>query len=214
MVLINDILDLSSVERGDFTLHQQDVDMAALLEGLAAQYRSLANAKGLSLWLEKPDALPWLRGDADRLRQVLGNLLGNALKFTDEGQISLLVSLHKQDDGHARWQVAVQDTGMGMSAEQQARLFRVFEMADSSVTRRHGGTGVGLALCQRLAHAMQGEISVESQPGEGAASPSAGWPQRWRRRHSGRAAMRTLPCPSRYVRCGCWWPKTTPSTRS
>ncbi|MFN4238732.1 MAG: response regulator [Vogesella sp.] len=167
MVLINDILDLSSIENGNLSLRRDMVDMLALLDGVAAQYRTRANAKGLSLWLDRPEALPWLRGDADRIRQVLGNLLSNALKFTEEGQISLQVSLQKQQDGHACWQVAVRDTGIGMSLAQQGRLFRAFEMADSSATRRHGGTGVGLAISRRLALAMSGDIHVQSQPGAG-----------------------------------------------
>jgi len=167
MVLIKDILDLSAIENGNLNLRRDDVDMMALLEGLAAQFRTRANAKGLSLWLDMPDALPWLRGDADRIRQILGNLLSNALKFTAEGQLSLLVSLQKQPDGGARWQVAVRDTGIGMDSEQVGRLFRAFEMADSSPTRRHGGTGVGLAISRRLALAMNGDILVDSRLGEG-----------------------------------------------
>ena len=167
MVLIKDILDLSAIENGNLSLRHDEVDMLALLDGLAAQYRTRANAKGLSLWLDRPEALPWLRGDADRLRQVLGNLLSNALKFTEEGQISVLVSLQKQPDGRASWQIAVRDTGIGMSQQQLGRLFKAFEMADSSPTRRHGGTGVGLAISRRLALAMNGDILVESQPGDG-----------------------------------------------
>lgn len=167
MVLINDILDLSAIENGNLSLRRDEVDMMVLLEGLAAQYRTRANAKGLSVWLDMPDALPWLRGDADRIRQILGNLLSNALKFTEEGQISLQVALHKQPDGYAQWQVSVRDSGIGMSPAQLARLFRAFEMADSSPTRRHGGTGVGLAISRRLALAMNGDILVESQPGAG-----------------------------------------------
>ena len=167
MVLINDILDLSAIENGNLSLRRDEVDMMVLLEGVAAQYRTRANAKGLSVWLDMPDALPWLRGDADRIRQILGNLLSNALKFTEEGQISLQVALHKQPDGYAQWQVSVRDSGIGMSPAQLARLFRAFEMADSSPTRRHGGTGVGLAISRRLALAMNGDILVESQPGAG-----------------------------------------------
>ncbi|WP_147693242.1 ATP-binding protein [Vogesella mureinivorans] len=167
MVLIGDILDLSSIENGNLTLRRDPVDMPALLDGLLAQYRTSANAKGLSLWLERPDSLPWLKGDGDRLRQVLGNLLSNALKFTAEGQISLRVTLDKQPDGYGYWHVAVSDTGIGMSPQLIGRLFRTFEMADSSPTRRYGGTGVGLAISHRLAQAMQGDITVSSQVGEG-----------------------------------------------
>jgi len=167
MVLISDILDLSSIENGNLTLRSDAVDMQALLDGLAAQYRTRANSRGLILWLERPDTLPWLKGDAERLRQVLGNLLSNALKFTEEGQISLLVSLQKQQDGYVQWQVAVQDTGIGISPEHISRLTERFYRVDKSRSRETQGTGLGLAIVRHVLLRHHATLEIASVPDHG-----------------------------------------------
>jgi signal transduction histidine kinase/CheY-like chemotaxis protein len=168
--LLSDILDLAKIEEGRLELHVRDFDPAALLGDLAAIHRELAAARGstFSLQIDEAIRLP-LRGDATRLRQVLGNLLGNAIKFTESGYISLSGRAVDGLAGDPRvWlRFEVSDTGIGIAAEALPRLFQRFEQADASTTRRFGGSGLGLAICKHLVESMEGRIGVDSKPGTG-----------------------------------------------
>ncbi|WP_223677791.1 response regulator [Azospirillum agricola] len=175
--IIDDILDLSKIEAGKLELEEQDLRPAELVEGVADLLAPQAHHKNLALVCDIDGSVPpLLRGDAGRLRQVLFNLTGNAIKFTDRGRVVLRV--HAAGPavpgpspgpslGRVRLHVSVEDTGIGIGAEGQARLFQPFSQADSSTTRRFGGTGLGLAICTRLVERMGGRIGVDSVPGHG-----------------------------------------------
>ena len=162
--LLNDALDLSRIESGRMELVDEPFDLRALLADLAAMAGPLAERRGLRFELDLgPDLPVGVRGDASRLKQVLLNLLNNALKFTDQGHVSLHV---RRIDGHVRF--IVQDTGPGLSPEQCARLFQRFAQGEGARTAaRHGGSGLGLAISQELVDAMGGRIAVDSTPGVG-----------------------------------------------
>jgi CheY-like chemotaxis protein/nitrogen-specific signal transduction histidine kinase len=161
LTIINDILDFSKLETAQFTLETKPVDLAALMSETLELIRSLAAEKGLTLTWEKDPALPaWQLGDPARLRQILLNLLGNAVKFTESGTISLSAG-PAGDKIH----FSVRDTGIGIPEERQHLLFHDFSQAHSS--NRFGGTGLGLAICKKLVNAMGGEIGVESEAGQG-----------------------------------------------
>ncbi len=163
--LVNDALDLARIEAGKLELLSQDFDPRALVEETVALTRPLAEKRGLSFVAEVAPELPEaLRGDPVRVRQILLNLLGNAVKFTERGGVALHVRM--TETGQVRMQVS--DTGPGLSEEQLQRLFRRFEQADGAQTAaRYGGSGLGLAICRELTAAMGGHIQVESVPGAG-----------------------------------------------
>ncbi len=162
--VISDILDLSKIEAGRFTLDQTAFDLHALLENLRGAYAELAREKGLSFRFHvAPDVPVWVNGDPVRVRQILSNYLSNALKFTQLGQIKVNVSSLPQE----RLRIEVFDTGPGISDELMPRLFTPFSQADSSTTRQFGGTGLGLSICRELAELMGGAVGVKSHPGEG-----------------------------------------------
>ena len=168
--LLGDILDLSKVEEGKVRLERVDFDPAQLLAGVATIYRELGLARGVAVHTAiELQALPRVSGDPTRLRQVVTNLLGNALKFTSAGTVTLRAEPAARADGDARpWiRVSVHDTGIGMTPEQQARLFQRFSQADSSTTRRFGGSGLGLVICKHLVELMGGAIHAESAQGAG-----------------------------------------------
>ena len=166
--LINDILDFSKIEAGQIDLEQVPMDPKLLVEEAANIISSMASEKALELKLVIDPATPEaIMGDSLRLRQVLINLLMNAVKFTERGMISLTMACCRDVDGKEMIDFAVQDTGIGISEEQQQRLFKIFAQADISTTRRFGGTGLGLAISQKLVRLMGGSIKVESKPGEG-----------------------------------------------
>ncbi|TMN17585.1 two-component regulator propeller domain-containing protein [Pseudoxanthomonas sp. X-1] len=161
--LVNDALDLARIEAGRLELDQQDFDLRELLDEVVALTAPMAERRGLTFTSEIDPRLPAaLRGDAVRVRQILLNLLGNAVKFTERGQVSLQA---RPLDGQGL-RLVVSDTGPGINAEQQARLFQRFEQGDGAHTR-YGGSGLGLAISQELAGAMGGGIAVESTPGQG-----------------------------------------------
>jgi signal transduction histidine kinase/CheY-like chemotaxis protein/HPt (histidine-containing phosphotransfer) domain-containing protein len=163
LAILNDILDFSKLEAGRIDLEDIDYDFAAQLQAAVALLAPRAAEKGLELRHEiAPELPPYLRGDPGRLRQVLLNLISNAIKFTEKGGVTVQAGVA---DGHLH--VVVQDTGIGIAPEQAGRLFARFSQADSSITRRFGGTGLGLAICRALVEAMGGEIGVDSKPGEG-----------------------------------------------
>ncbi len=162
--VISDILDLSKIEAGRFTLESVPFDLHAVLESIEHGYQSLAEARALSLrMVVAPDVPRRVLGDPVRVRQVLTNFLNNALKFTDRGGVRLNVKC--LDDERLRFEV--QDSGPGISETVKSRLFKPFSQADVSTTRRFGGTGLGLSICRELAHLMQGEVGLDSEPGRG-----------------------------------------------
>jgi PAS domain S-box-containing protein len=161
--IISDILDLSKIEAGKLQLERTAFDLGALLEATRAGYATLAAARGLVLEASiDAGARGGALGDPLRLRQVLGNFLGNAIKFTEHGQVWLRAA---RDGDDVR--LEIEDTGPGIDAATQARLFRPFVQADQSTTRRYGGSGLGLSICRELAALMGGEVGVRSEPGRG-----------------------------------------------
>ncbi|MBF0454575.1 MAG: PAS domain S-box protein [Magnetococcales bacterium] len=164
LALINDILDLSKIEAGQLQLEKVSFDLHELLDGIQQIFCRSAKEKGLVLEMAVQGRCPqWVVGDPQRLRQVLINLLGNAIKFTEQGTI--VTSIHQIQD--ALYQITVSDTGIGISTEQVGHIFNPFRQAEDSTTRRFGGTGLGLSICSRLLHAMGSEIKVESVVGQG-----------------------------------------------
>ncbi len=163
LAILNDVLDLSKIEAGKLELEEAEFDMAALARGAHAAFTAIANKKGLSFDLAiTPAALGVYCGDSTRVRQILYNLVSNALKFTEQGEVRVSVD---RCDGELR--LSVSDTGIGIPPERLANLFQKFEQADASTTRRYGGTGLGLAICRELAGLMGGTIGASSQLGEG-----------------------------------------------
>jgi protein-histidine pros-kinase len=169
LALINDILDFSKIEAGRVRGETADFSPVALVREVCGEWLPRAAQKGLLLEIDCPDDLPaGLRGDAGLIRQVLGKLVGNAIKFTQAGRIDVEVVWRPAEDAEGLLRLAVRDTGVGISAEAQARLFAPFFQVDNSTTRRHGGAGLGLSIARRLVDAMHGRIGVVSAPGEGA----------------------------------------------
>jgi two-component system, sensor histidine kinase and response regulator len=165
--IINDILDLSRIEAGRMQIEEIDFALQEVLAHVESLIAESARAKGLTVEVDT-DAVPlWLRGDPTRLRQALLNFAGNAVKFTEQGRISLRARLEHEDGERLRVRFEVEDTGIGIVPDQLARLFEAFEQADESTTRRYGGTGLGLAITRRLARLMGGEAGAESTPGQG-----------------------------------------------
>ncbi len=166
--LLNDILDLSKIEAGQVELEVLDFDLEGLLDSVGSLWGPRLQGKGLELSIQvAPDVAPVLSSDPTRIRQILFNLVGNAAKFTDQGKIAVDVSQRALKDGELELRFAVTDTGIGIEPDAQSRLFSKFTQADKSVTRRFGGTGLGLAICKQLAELLDGEIGVESAPGQG-----------------------------------------------
>ncbi|NYS59986.1 ATP-binding protein [Vreelandella salicampi] len=161
--MINEILDFSKIEAGHLTLNPAPTELAALLDRVVALFEPRATAKGVALKTHiAADVPPWINIDATRLRQILLNLMANAVKFTDQGSVTVTI-----DTSYQRLLIRVVDSGCGISHAQQQHLFEPFQQADASVARRYGGTGLGLAICKRLGNAMQGQLGVESELGKG-----------------------------------------------
>jgi signal transduction histidine kinase len=163
--LINEVLDLSKIEAGKLELNPEPVNLARLIDEVIGTAGQLAEKNKNRLVVEGADGLSPLTADPMRLKQILLNLLSNACKFTKEGEVALRV--RKMADGGDWIELAVADTGIGMTAEQQAKLFQDFTQADSLTARRYGGTGLGLALSRKLARMMGGDVTVASEPGKG-----------------------------------------------
>jgi signal transduction histidine kinase/CheY-like chemotaxis protein/HAMP domain-containing protein len=163
--LINQVLDLSKIEAGKLELSPETVNLAPLLEDIIGTARQLAEQNKNRLVLEAQEYLGQLTVDPMRLRQILLNLLSNACKFTKQGEVKLRVK--KVVDGRNWIEIAVADTGIGMTPEQQSKLFEEFTQADSSTARQYGGTGLGLAITRKLARMMGGDVTVMSEPGKG-----------------------------------------------
>ena len=168
LAVLNDILDLSKIEAGRMELDILPFALADTVQDVISLLAVRAEALGLSLTLQLPPGLPpVLRGDASRLRQVLFNLVGNALKFTESGGVRVVLAHQAQADGRVALTINVHDTGIGIAADALPRLFTRFSQADSSTARRYGGTGLGLAISREIIALMQGTISVQSTPGQG-----------------------------------------------
>ncbi|AOJ84745.1 hybrid sensor histidine kinase/response regulator [Burkholderia sp. MSMB617WGS] len=163
--IINDILDLSKVESGQMTLENIPFDIHALLQDIVDAYAPLAESKGLELLSSVGEGVAnYYSGDPTRIRQILSNLIGNAIKFTDSGHISIDVHRAKAGPGNSAIEIWVSDTGIGIQPDRIATLFDVYTQADASIHRRFGGSGLGLPLCQRLATIMGGSIEIDSLP--------------------------------------------------
>ncbi|HEY9217880.1 MAG TPA: ATP-binding protein, partial [Phenylobacterium sp.] len=162
LAILNDVLDLSKIEAGKLELEQVDFDLGDLARGAHSAFTALANKKGLSFALDVEPAKGTYRGDPTRVRQILYNLISNALKFTERGEIR--VTAAREENGLA---FTVTDTGIGIPPDRLQALFGKFTQADASTTRRFGGTGLGLAICHELVDLMKGAIAVESTPGHG-----------------------------------------------
>jgi signal transduction histidine kinase len=163
--LINEVLDLSKIEAGKLELNPELVSLAPLIDEVVGTARQLAEQNGNRLVVETEEKLGALTVDPMRLRQILLNLLSNACKFTKKGEVTLRV--RKVADGRNWIAFAVADTGIGMTSEQQSRLFEEFAQADASTAQRYGGTGLGLAITRKLARMMEGDVTVTSAPGKG-----------------------------------------------
>jgi CheY-like chemotaxis protein/nitrogen-specific signal transduction histidine kinase len=169
MSLVDDVLDVSRIEAGRLDLKPSPTDVAPLLESLIELVAPRAQAKGLELALRMTQTLPSVAVDAGRLRQVLLNLVGNAVKFTEVGGVELAVACEAAPEGIARLRFTVTDTGPGVAEADQARIFCEYEQAESGPARRHGGTGLGLPIAAAIVEAMGGRIALSSRPGGGAA---------------------------------------------
>ncbi len=166
LALINDILDLSKIEAGKMELNIETFNLQNLMEDVVSTIRPLIEKHSITLHVDCPENLGFMHADHTRIRQILLNLLSNACKFTDGGDIYISAEREKVED--EEWIVfRVKDTGIGMNEEQQSKLFKPFTQVDSSTTRRYGGTGLGLAISRRFCQMMNGGISVQSEPGKG-----------------------------------------------
>ncbi|MEM8488113.1 MAG: response regulator [Bacteroidota bacterium] len=171
LTIINDILDFSKIEAGQLELEEHSFEIRTCIEDAIDVLALKASNKGLELAsLIMPDVPHRVVGDSTRLRQIIVNLVGNGIKFTEQGEVTVTVELQESVSvDHIKLHLVVQDTGIGIPEEKKNRLFRSFSQVDSSTTRKYGGTGLGLAISKRLTTLMQGEIWVESEPGQGAA---------------------------------------------
>ena len=166
--VINDILDFSKIEAGRLDIETVDFRLDDVIASVTAITAEKAHDKGLEFLAEVAGAVPQhLVGDPLRLGQVIANLINNAIKFTERGEVYLKAELQEQVGERARLRFSVKDTGVGMTREQAAKLFQPFTQADASTTRKHGGTGLGLTICRRLVELMGGEIGLDSEPGAG-----------------------------------------------
>jgi len=163
--LINEVLDLSKIEAGKLELNPEPVNLGGLIDEVIGTAGQLAEKNQNRLIVEAQENVGALNADPLRLKQILLNLLSNACKFTKEGEVALRV--RRVADGRDWVELAVADSGIGMTAEQQAKLFQDFTQADSLTARRYGGTGLGLALSRKLARMMGGDVTVTSEPGKG-----------------------------------------------
>lgn len=166
--VINDILDFSKIEAGKMTIEQMDFDLRSVVEEVGATFARYAHEKGVELLTVVPPGVPAaLRGDPVRIKQILNNLASNAVKFTEQGEVVISAEVLYETDSMAMIRLSVSDTGIGIAPEQQATIFESFTQADGSVTRKYGGTGLGLTISRQLTELMGGKIGVQSELGKG-----------------------------------------------
>jgi PAS domain S-box-containing protein len=165
--ILNAVLDLSKIEAGKFSLVEEELDLRRLIDDVAGMVAAKAEAKGLRLEIDCDDLPVRLVGDRTRLRQALVNYVGNAIKFTEHGCVTLRARCVERREAQVVLRLEVSDTGPGIDPDVLPRLFSAFEQADNSTTRKHGGTGLGLAITRKLAQLMGGDAGVETRPGEG-----------------------------------------------
>jgi two-component system, sensor histidine kinase and response regulator len=165
--VLNDILDFSKVEAGQMRLENVDFDLGHIVEETGSLWAGKCFEKNIEILVSVPLDLPCFKGDPGRLRQVLNNLTGNAVKFTEAGEILIAAEWSLLEDGFAQVTITVKDTGIGIPLDRQAAVFENFTQADNSTTRNYGGTGLGLTISSRLVRLMGGQISLESEPGVG-----------------------------------------------
>jgi two-component system, sensor histidine kinase and response regulator len=176
LTIINDILDFSKIEAGKLDIEQTEFELESVLENLSNIVGQKAQDKNLEFLIAaEHDIQQHLVGDPLRLGQILINLVNNAIKFTDRGEVLVTVSGEEQSTDRVKLKFAVRDSGIGMTLEQSSRLFQPFSQADTSTTRKYGGTGLGLSICKRLVEMMDGEIGVESRPGAGSTFFFTAW---------------------------------------
>jgi signal transduction histidine kinase/CheY-like chemotaxis protein/HPt (histidine-containing phosphotransfer) domain-containing protein len=168
LAIVNDLLDLSKIEAGEMRLESVPFDIVAMTEEIAVNYASAAQAKGIELLIEiDPDVPPEICGDPLRLRQVIFNLVNNALKFTKEGEVVIGIRVCNRGPSHVELEIRVSDTGVGIAEEHFEAIFRPFSQADASTTREYGGTGLGLPICRQLVGLMGGQLKLRSSLGKG-----------------------------------------------
>ena len=204
LTIINDVLDFSTIAAGQFALNIVDFELRTVVEDVLASFAEAVHQKGLAITAPSyGDVPPWVAGDHGRLRQVLMVLVGNAVKFTEKGEVVVSVTCVEANTTETVLHFAITDTGIGIPAEAQGKLFQVFSQVDGSSTRQYGGTGLGLAIAKRLVTMMDGQIGVESTPSQGStfwftvrcpvcttahdtvpARPQYGRPRRWPRERS------------------------------
>jgi two-component system sensor histidine kinase/response regulator len=176
LATINDILDFSKIEAGRLTMERVDFSLDQVLDAVVAVTEQSASAKGLELILNVPPDVPTdLSGDPHRLQQILVNLMGNAVKFTPQGEVELRLALVEENAEKVKLRFTVRDTGIGMMKEEIAKLFQPFSQADSSMSRKYGGTGLGLSIVRRLVEMMSGQIWTDSEPGKGSTFAFTAW---------------------------------------
>jgi PAS domain S-box-containing protein len=168
LTLINDVLDFSKIESGKIELEVIDFDFSQLIKNCEKIFASMTEKKGIRLHTRLPDGIPHsLKGDSSRLQQVLVNLINNAIKFTNKGTVTISAHITHQNEKDVGLRVEVRDTGIGIPESAKGRMFQTFSQADSSTTRRFGGSGLGLSICKKLIETMGGEIGFQSQEGSG-----------------------------------------------
>jgi CheY-like chemotaxis protein len=168
MDILNDVLDHSKIEAGKLVLAQTPMSLHSVAASATALFRANAETRGLTITLQMATDVPdGVVGDAPRLKQVLLNLLGNGVKFTEKGGVTLRLTTLMRDDVACRVRFEVQDTGIGIPLQAQTTVFQPFHQVDSTRSRLRGGTGLGLAICQRITEAMGGHIELNSRPGQG-----------------------------------------------
>jgi signal transduction histidine kinase/DNA-binding response OmpR family regulator len=168
LTVLNDVLDFSKIEAGKLEIRPVECDLTRTVEEVAELLAAQAAAKGIELAVKvSPNVPDLVHCDRDRLRQVLTNIAGNAVKFTEKGEVVIRVDATPEGDGRARFVIEIADTGIGIPKEQQPKLFAAFSQADGSLTRKYGGTGLGLAISQKLVRMMGGDIGMESEVGRG-----------------------------------------------
>ena len=194
LAVINDILDFSKIEAGKIDFEETDFKLDDVISSVTTVTSQKAHEKGLEFLANIPGTVPqFLIGDPLRLGQILTNLVNNAVKFTERGEIRLKAELMERTGDKCQLKFSVQDTGLGMTKEQTAKLFQPFTQADMSTTRKHGGTGLGLTISRRFVEMMGGQIWLESEPGEGSTFSFTVWLGIGEQKGSGRVVPEQLP---------------------